>query len=393
MTSIMDAPEQNLSALRIRPINVSLLIAAQAARAYPKREREAVLWLTNLAANSQRIQLCWQRRRMPDPLGTVGRITEVALSAKLGLEPIEIYKALTGADDAELPRFTEAVEAFRREFEKSLPPLVGTEDIKTMERAFKVAGLDHSIVEARGKWRAGKTELAERQWLLNLHDTVWVDCPSSSDRRSFVFAIACTLGLRTSSNTKMNQVEPRIKSSLGIGLISRLVIDEAHNLWPQNLRDAKPERIEFLRELRDQLGIGSLLNTTEQFALSMELAAQHNTRWAPGQFIGRRSQYILRDTHTDAEIREIARLHAGSIDADAVAGLVAFAKADEGYLGTMVEAIKLARAEHGDVRLTAPMIAAATKQQMKQERITELAKGAQRLPKGRFKLLPGGKAA
>src|SRR6266496_5660485 len=99
------APERNLSSTRLRPINISLSVAAQAARAYPKEVREACLWVANLAANSQRIQLCWQRRLLPDPLGTVGHITEADLCSKLDLHAIEVYRALTGHEEADLLKF------------------------------------------------------------------------------------------------------------------------------------------------------------------------------------------------------------------------------------------------------------------------------------------------
>ena len=381
------APERNLSSARLRPINVSLALAAQACRTYDTPTRHAALWLANLAANSQRIQLCWQRRRLPDPLGTIGRISEADLAARLGLEPLEIYRALTGSDDADLQKFRRAVESFRAAFEKALPPLVATADMAVIERAFRVAGEDHSIVDLLGKWRHGKTEMQERQWLLNLHDTVWLDCPSNNDERTFIFALAGCLGIGTGGGIKPSQLRDKIKRALGIGLISRIVVDEAANLWPGDLRDAKPIRFEFLRELRDGLGVGSMLITTEQFALSMELALQHNTRWAPGQLMGRKAQYKLRDSHTDREIRLIAKLHAGDIEDAALDGLVVFARAEEGYLGAMIEALKIARMEAGPGTLTAAHLAAATRQQQRDQRVKALAGAAVPKRRGGFRVL------
>jgi len=391
------APEKHLSSPHLRPINVSLALCANAVRTYDTPTRHAALWLCNLAANSRRIQVCWQSRNLPDPLGTIGRITEADLAAKLGLEPKEIYMALTGDPAADLPRFRRAVESFRAAFEKALPPLVKTGDTAKIVGAFRMAAGDHSIVEVRGKWRHGKTVEAERQWLLNLHDTIWLHCPSNNDERTFIFALAQCLGIGTGSGAKPSQLRPRIMAALGVGLISRIVVDEAANLWPANLRDAKPARLEFLRELKDTLCVGSVLITTEQFALNMELSMQHNTRWAPGQVMGRTAPVRLRDAHTPAEIRAIARLHAGDIEEEALDGLVAFAQAEEGYLGSMVKAIEVARDEAAGARLTAGHLAGAIKQQQRDANLRALA--ARSVPTRRrsgaatLALITGGKAA
>lgn len=381
-----NAPERNLSSPHLRPVNVSLAIAAQASRVYDPETRAAVLWLANLSANSQRVQLCWQRRKLPDPLGTVGRISEADLSRHLGLDRLEIYRALTGHDEADLPAFTAAVRTFRAKVEAMLPPLVETKDTAIIKAAFAAAGDDHDIVELIGKWRHGKTEEHEHHWLRNLHRAVWVDCPSDNTERAFIFAIARALGISVSGGIKPTQLKEKIRRALGIGLIDTLVIDEAHNLWPADLVGSKPVRIEFIRELRDSLGVGALNITTDQFALSMELAKRHSPRWAPGQFAGRIRQFRLRDKHTDKEVELIARLHAaGPIAPEAVPLFRAFAQAEEGYLGVMVSAIKDARAEAGAGGvITAAMAAAATVKEGSDQQIRDRAAEFQLVRHGRF---------
>ncbi len=371
------APERNLSDPSRRPITISLAIAAQACRIYDPRTRSACLWLANLAANSQRIQLCWQDRLLPDPLGTVGRISEVELAAKLGLEPFEIYAALSGHPDADLPKFCAAVEKFRRDFESQLPPLIHTSDSDTIVAAFGTAADEHKIVTVSGKWRHGKTDESQRLWLKNLHRCIWVHCPPDNTERSFLNAIAGALGISANSGKKPTQLREQIKRAFGIGLIDCIIVDEAHNLWPSDLADAKPVRAEYLRELRDSLGLGIMLITTEQFALSLALAVQHNTRWAPGQFLGRRAQFKLSDIHTDVEIRSIAKLHGQGLLPDAALPiLVEFAKAEEGYLGAMVTAIRqgLRVATANGRTLGLDDVAAALKQQRTDERVADLAR-------------------
>jgi DNA transposition AAA+ family ATPase len=382
------APERNLSSARLRPINISLAVAAQAARAYPKEAREACLWLANLAANSQRIQLCWQRRLLPDPIGTIGRITEADLCEKLSLHPIEVYRALTGHEDADLDKFCLAVKRLRAEFEAKLPPLVKTADSRVIAEAFATAGDEHRITVIQGKWRHGKTEEAERQWLLNLHRAVWLDCPEDNFDRTFLNALGASLGIGSNHSKKVPVLRGQIKAAVGIGLIDTVIVDEAHNLWPENLQSIKPKRVEFIRHLRDSLGVGAVLLTTEQFALAMEISKTQNARYAPGQLAGRRYQFELRDAHSDKEIRAIAALHCGNATDEALDGLVTFAKAEEGYLGQMVEAIAAARRLAGQRDTITPThVAVATKQQQTTTRVKQLALSAKPARRGRIKLL------
>lgn len=387
------APERNLSSIRNRPMTVSLAVAARSCRTYPKPMREMCLWLANVAANAQRIQLCWQRRLLPDPLGTIGRITEAELCEKVGLDRRDVYSVLTGSaysEDNSVPeRFLEAVKRLRADFESKLPPLIKTRDSRLIDEAFRTAGDEHRITVVQGKWRHGKTEECERQWLLNLHRCVWIDCPEDNFDRTFLNALANSLGIGAGRSKRVPVLRDQVKTGLGIGLIDTIIIDEAHNLWPEDLQSVKPKRIEFIRHLRDSLGVGSLLLTTEQFALAMELSKQHNARYAPGQLAGRRYQFELRDVHTAGEIRAIAALHSVNATDEALDGLVTFAKAEEGYLGQMVEAIAAARhlAGNHNAAITATHVAVATRQQQTNSRIRTLALKAKPTRRGRFKLL------
>lgn len=373
-----------ISSPHLRPIQVSLAVAAHAARIYEPEHRRAVLWLANLAANSRRVQLCWQRRGLPDPLGTIGQIAEAELAKKLNLAPLAILRALTGHSEADLPAFTASVTKFRAEFEAQIPKLIPTSDMQTVADAFAAAADEHEIAELRGKWRHGKTELCERQWLLNLDRAVWIDTPSDNAQQTFILSIASALGIGQHYN--LSRLHTRVKQAVGIGLIDTLMFDEAHNLWPSDLRDAKPVRAEYVRELRDSTGVGSMLITTEQFALSMEIAKKRNTRYAPGQLFGRIRAFTTSDKHTQKEIKAIAGLHIGKADADAIHALALFAEAEEGYLGTMVQAARRARVaatKEGRDTVTAADIAAATRAQQHDTRIVQMASNVKLNARGR----------
>lgn len=383
------APERNLSSVRNRPITISLAIAAQACRTYPKEAREACLWLANLAANSQRIQLCWQNRFLPDPLGTVGRIAEADLCEKLGLHRTEVYAALTGHEEADLAKFCLAVKRLRKQFEESLPPLITTEDSKAIEQSFEIASNRHQIVTVEGKWRHGKTAEAERVWLTNLHRCVWLHCPEDNTERSFLNEFAAVLGVGIGFSKKPFMLRQQVKRALGIGLIDTVIIDEGHRLWTGDPANSDPKRIEFVRNIKDTLGVGFVVLWTEQGALNLEIAKQQNTRYAPGQFAGRRYQFKLRDAHSDSEIHDILLLHSGNVTKDALKRLMEFTKTEEGYLGAGIEAVINARllAGNGASFISREHADSAIKQQRTDERVKALATAAKPARRGRVKLL------
>jgi hypothetical protein len=86
---------------------------------------------------------------------------------------------------------------------------------------------------------------------------------------------------------------------------------------------------------------------------------------------------------------DIAALHCGNATDDALDGLVTFAKAEEGYLGQMVEAIAGARhlAGNPNTPITATHVAVATRKQQTSARIKALALNVKPARRGRFKLL------
>jgi len=71
---------------------------------------------------------------------------------------------------------------------------------------------------------------------------------------------------------------------------------------------------------------------------------------------------------------DVAALDCGNATAEALDGLVTFAKAEEGYLGQMVEAIATARhlAGNDNAPITATHVAVATRQQQTRARTRDL---------------------
>lgn len=384
---VAHAPQKNLSAVHLRPINVSLTTASQAARILPPRERAAVLWLANVAVNSQRIQVCWQSRGLPDPLKSIGRITEAEISRRLGLPTLEIYRALTGHRSADLSAFTMVVEKMREEVEAVLPPLARTQDTATMQAAFQAAAEQRAISLVTAESRHGKTEVASRLWLKNLHRSIWLGAPSNSDEKAFVVSLATALGICTSGGVKKVQLIDKIKRGLCPGLIDVILIDEAHGLFPLDLRETRPARLELLRELCDQLGIGAVLLSTPQFSTNLQLARQHSTNWSPAQFMGRHQPYSLCEMHTIEELRAIVGVHAGEIEGAALNALVLFVMASDAYLSAGIAAIRRARARIGTTAtITSADIAAATLATSAPASVVEMAEKAVPARRGKFRV-------
>lgn len=370
------APERYMSSAEHAGLNISLAIVTKQVRCYPTEARRAALWLANFAANSQRLQLVWQRRHLPDPIGTIGQITALQLEERLGIDQREIREVLTGGPDRNLPQFTAAVQAYRAKIEGALPRWVKTEDMRITEEAFAIATEDHEITGLIGKTRGGKTGESERLWVCHLDHILYVDTPESNDERSFMVAIAQAGGIGVGSNVKNCQLRQKIRQMLGIGLIDTLAFDEGHYLWPTDLADTKPQRLEFIRNCRDTLGVGSVIIATEQFSESAAVAEQENTRWAPGQFLGRWQPFRLRERKTKRELELIVSVHAGAIEPEAVAGLIDFAEKSEGYLGAMTNVIRLARRAAGqDGMITPALVAAKIQQHQTETKIVQIADG------------------
>lgn len=317
-----NAPERNLQKSKLRGLQIGLNIVCRVARVRPEEERRAMIWLANYA--------------------TVMQVTADALSEEIDLEKGYIRSCLTDPDE-DLKNFVRCVKRFRTSFEASIPQMVNTKVNQEVSTAFRYAAHKISMVEVVGKNRMGKSDCARTHWLKNLDRCVWFECPSANDDRTFTFDLGRALGIAVNSGKKAVQVKPQIKACFGPNLINLLIVDEAHRLWPADLR-CKPLRIEFEREIyNDGRGCSVMNLATPQHTISLNLAMEGNGRWAPGQYQGRVVPFPLSDTMSDADLSAVAKHYAPELKEDAVRILVLQAKATEGYCGLMVNTINLAR--------------------------------------------------
>lgn len=336
------SPERHLASGSLRGISIGLNIVTRVARVREDEERAAMIWLTNYA-------------HLRD-------LTADALSDELDLDKTEIRRALTDPE-ADLARFVRQVKilraAFERPLETRLPgapnpfpkssplhhgygPLADTRARRKIRNAVKFAHTDAQIMEIIGKTRMGKSVDAAHEYLRRLDSAVWLHCPSGGTDRDFLCALARALGVSAGTGAKNMELRPRIMSCFGPRRVSLLFVDEGHRLWPVDIK-SPPTRIEFLRDLWEQLGVAVVIMATPQYSASLARAMDENPRWAPGQWDGRVQRAHLADTMEDEDLRAVARYHAPDLSAPLIQQLVEQARSSEGFCGAMVKAIERVR--------------------------------------------------
>jgi hypothetical protein len=345
----------------LKGINVGLNVVCRVAQVRTEAEAHAMIWLTNYARLMRR--------------------TGDALSDELGLDKEKIREALSRPDFEGMKEFVSAVSALRRKFEDDLVKPAETHVSGVVRSAVKTALNERVPVRVEGKWRLGKTVVAEYEFLMNLHQAVWVETPTDNSERTFIDEVGRALGVSLSGGKKVAALRTQIKGVFATGMLKLFFVDEAHYLFPVET-DTRPKRLDFVREIFDMRGVrlGIVLLCSEQYSLAMQDMLNHNTKWAPGQWDGREIPFPLRDSLKDHELAAIARWHAPQADKEAIAYLVEMAKANEGYAGKAVNCIKLARQIYlEDGKLTVDSIRKAQGQMEAPIRKLELATASRRL--------------
>lgn len=346
------APERGLSNPRLAGINIGLHIVARVGRAHAEPMRRAMIWLVNYAQ--------------------IHRSTADSLSDRLGISRADIRSALTDPEFEDTERFVAAVRDLRAEFEATIPHLVETEVHTQVDAAMGYALRKTKIVEIIGKTRMGKSDCARVHWKRNLDRVLWFECPEDDTERTFFYELAGALGIGVSSAKKTGLYRAQVKQCFGPGGIECLIVDEAHRLWPADVR-AKPRRVEFLRAIYgDGLGCSVVIIGTPQHSESLNASIDKAGRWAPGQYEGRVVRFHLADSMPKKDLAAVARHHAPGAPPEVIHALVDQALATEGYCGAMVETISLAVEIHGGLTLDA--VTKAQLQQARGSRIEALAR-------------------
>jgi hypothetical protein len=349
--------------------NLALDAVAAAARGRTPRERAALFWFAHRAEVLPALHEDF-RRAMIDP-------------------------------DADLSGFAARVESARVAYESALPTLALTQVRRTVAEGIRyAAAAPGRAVEIVGKTRLGKTVCARNEYQRLTCRARWLDCPSDDGEPSFLFALARALGIqglhenagRPSSplrqsrpsraegvGGKVTRVRARIRDCFGPGGIELLIVDEGHFLFPADPA-AKPRRLEFLRELIDGAGASAAVLATPQFSESLNAMLEGaNPRWVPGQWEGRVVRFHLEEAMSERDLAAVARHHAPEADARMVEFLVLGAMATEGYCGSMVNTIELARFKSGSGgKLTLPLLTTAAQQMTRRTALGKLVESRRR---------------
>jgi AAA domain-containing protein len=356
-----DAPERFLASDKVRGINIGLNVITRVARAHPERERSAMIWLHNYSREEG--------------------LTADALSSELDLSKPDIRAALTDPDIEPqlMTRFVRQVEALRKKFVADLPSMYSTKPYRILTEALALAKEKPSIIEVVGLTRMGKSIPAKNWYLRHALDCgLFFTCPEDEADRTFLAEMLRVAGINFSKAKKNVEARPQLRSIFGKNAIRVLIVDEAHFLWPKDVK-TKPKRIEFLRGLHDMFipaQVSILILATPQHTLNMNIALDEHNRWAPGQYDGRVIRYHFPDTMSDADLRGVAKLHAPDFGEGMIDGLVLHAKATAGFCGAMVNAIELAKfkASERGTRVTRDILLEAQEQMIAGTKLAQMVK-------------------
>lgn len=320
------SPEAMQASSKLRGIAIGMNIIIRVARSHPDATRRAIIWLANYA--------------------NMRGLTADALTHEVDLPKGAIRAALTDPDCEDIDIFRSKVEALRARFEATLPTLVETKVKHEVDRAMRCAARKTKMVEIIGKTRMGKSDCARQFWLRNLDRCLWFECPEDSTTRGFFYTLADRLGIGISTAKKTGLLREQCRACFGPGGVEILIVDEAHRLWPADVR-CKPERIEFLRAAyADGTGTSVVIIGTPQHTESLNGSLESAGRWSPGQYLGRIVPYHLDDTMSITDLAAIAAHYAPGASKAVIDALVEGALISEGYCGQMVNVIELAQDDY-----------------------------------------------
>jgi hypothetical protein len=194
-----------------------------------------------------------------------------------------------------------------------------------------------------GLARTGKT-FATKHWC-DLHpgEARYVQVPSTNDRKTFFRAIALSLGVSVNLKSKAQELQERVEDVLQRGDLL-VVFDEASFLWPNtNLREAMPERIQWVMTALVNYGVPVAMIATPQFFRTQRLIEQR-TCWTAEQFTGRIGHYeSLPGSLSEQDLAAVARVLLPEGDKKSIVALVLYAQASGKYLAGIESAVRRAR--------------------------------------------------
>jgi len=359
--------ERGLSSPLISGINIGLNVIGRVARARTTEERRCMVWLHNYARLMQ--------------------LTADALASDMGMSRFEIREALTDPACQHLTRFCSAVKSLRATYESNQPQLVKNRVSRCVRSGMEEAAEDRVCGIIIGPERVGKSEAFLDTYLREYMDRgILINCPEGRDMRSFITVLAAALGIHASRAKKNDHIRDQIMATFATGIIEILCIDEGQRIWPADLANHFPEKVEFIRTLWDNSeiqrrarrgrdgggGLAIAVCATPQFGDDLNTAIGENRRWKPGQFEGRMRRSTTPDTLTSQEISSIARYMAPAFDDASIEQLTTVTLASPGLLGFLGNVIgKIQYKSRKENRHISPELIAESAREMLQGTTTE----------------------
>lgn len=180
-----------------------------------------------------------------------------------------------------------------------------------------------------GDPRLGKSETAKVFCESQCGLARYVEVPSTNDERSLYKAVAEALGVADGLAYKGSQIRERVEEVLSRSKLM-LVLDEAQNLWPRNMRPrAAPDRVLWINSLINK-GVPVALVGLPEFTTWMRICAE-KTGWSPSQIEQRITIHRrLPDALTQADFETLARHFAPFLPEPAIKYLVGCALGQDG---------------------------------------------------------------
>lgn len=271
------------------------------------------------------------------PLETIASETNLAVE--------DLRRALCDPDfdipEGTLTKLSRYVKESVREIEEE--PFVETRISRVIEDVLDQAAFERLLAIIVGDYRTGKSYAAKRWARIHPHNSVYIEVPSGSDKNIFMRALGQSFGIGCSTAVKATQIEWKIREACK-SWKPVIILDEGHRLWNEDHRSI-PQRIEFVRDLMSpSIGASIVILATNQFANAQERTELHSQTWGSGQWVGRIGRYEdLPATLEDSELRKVIKVHLGDISERAAASVFEFARASDGFLGSVEAVARMAR--------------------------------------------------
>jgi DNA transposition AAA+ family ATPase len=256
----------------------------------------------------------------------------------VGYDSSTIFKVLKGVYEGSWANVIKRVKSFRRLEEQrsriQKNDFAENSVSRVIWSALDYALANNSITVIEGESRMGKTIAAEEWAARNNHGrSVFVTAPVIGGAAALVRRIAQRCGI--SHNRGVQDISDAVYRAFNKNRI--LIIDEAHRALPNDLRQVNPQKIEFLRDLRDQTKCGLALLVTHRWSYHLKKGAYQYE-----QLVGRIGMpVVLQPKIKRADLLPIVRQFVKAPGSELLERLEEMANAP-GRLGIVVETLKVA---------------------------------------------------